>query len=69
MKIPQQLKKDLDNILKDPVSFIRLLKIQDKYSGKLVPFTPNDEQIGLIKKLQKHDKIIILKHKKLILLN
>ena len=61
MKIPQQLKKDLDNILKDPVSFIRLLKIQDKYSGKLVPFTPNDEQIGLIKKLQKHDKIIILK--------
>ena len=61
MNLPDDVQKMLDTTLQDPTKFIKLLKIQDKYSGKLVPFIPNQEQIELIHKLQQHQKIIILK--------
>lgn len=48
-------------MIDDPFKFIRLLKIQDKDSGKLVPFTPNDEQLELLDILQNHNLVIIVK--------
>ena len=60
-KLPKKLRIELEPILRDPVKFIQLLRIQDKYSGKLVQFVPNEEQIQLLKKLKKHKKVIILK--------
>jgi len=61
MMLPDDVQELLDQTLNDPTKFIKLLKIQDKYSGKLVQFVPNAEQIELISKLRKHQKIIILK--------
>lgn len=61
MKLPSDVQEQLDAILADPLKFVKLLKIQDKYSGKLVRFSPNGEQKELIKKLQHHQKVIILK--------
>tara|TARA_R110000851_G_scaffold20680_9_gene62387 strand:- start:3568 stop:5088 length:1521 start_codon:yes stop_codon:yes gene_type:complete len=61
MRLPDDVQEQLDKVLQDPLKFIKLLKIQDKYSGKLVRFSPNGEQVELIKKLQQHQKIIILK--------
>ena len=60
-KLPKKIRIELEPILNDPVKFIQLLKIQDKYSGKLVKFTPNQEQIELLHKLKGHKKVIILK--------
>jgi len=61
MNLPDEVQKELDAVLSQPEKFIKLLKIQDKYSGKLVNFSPNGEQKQLLKKLEKHKKIIILK--------
>ena len=61
MKLPDDVQEELNKVLQDPLKFVKLLKIQDKYSGKLVRFSPNSEQEELIKKLQQHQKIIILK--------
>lgn len=60
-RLPKKLRIELEPIMRDPVKFIQLLRIQDKYSGKLVQFVPNEEQIQLLKKLKKHKKVIILK--------
>ena len=60
-KLPKALRIELEPVLRDPVKFIQLLKIQDKNSQKLVQFTPNNEQVQLLKKLKKHKKVIILK--------
>ena len=57
-KLPKKLRIELEPIMRDPVKFIQLLRIQDKYSGKLVQFVPNEEQIQLLKKLKKHRKVI-----------
>ena len=50
-KLPKKLRIELEPILRDPVKFIQLLRIQDNYSGKLVQFVPNEEQIQLLKNL------------------
>ena len=60
-RLPKKLRIELEPIMRDPVKFIQLLRIQDKYSGKLVQFVPNEEQIQLLKRLKKHKKVIILK--------
>ena len=60
MNLPDDVQQLLDTTLQDPTKFIKLLRIQDKYSGKLVSFVPNQEQLELIHKLQQHQKIIIL---------
>ena len=51
MKLPSDVQEQLDAILADPLKFVKLLKIQDKYSGKLVRFSPNGEQKELINSL------------------
>ena len=53
-RLPKKLRIELEPIMRDPIKFIQLLRIQDKYSGKLVQFVPNEEQIQLLKKLKKH---------------
>ena len=45
MRLPDDVQEELDKVLQDPLKFIKLLKIQDKYSGKLVRFSPNNEQV------------------------
>jgi len=46
-KLPKKIRQELEPVLRDPVKFIQLLKIQDKHSGKLIPFAPNNEQVAL----------------------
>ena len=60
-RLPKRLRIELEPVLRDPLKFVQLLKIQDKRSGKLVRFSPNTEQVSLLKKLGRHDKVIILK--------
>ena len=52
----------LDEILIDPVAFVRRLTIKDK-NGKLVRFGDviTSEQIELIRALQQHKRIIVVK--------
>jgi len=60
-RLPKRLRIELEPVLRDPLKFVQLLKIQDKRSGKLVRFSPNTEQVALLRKLGRHDKVIILK--------
>ena len=59
--LPPDIRAQLDEILSDPLSFIRLLHISDKASGKRIRFEPNGEQKRLIREVQKSKRVIVLK--------
>mgnify|MGYP003148042180 CR=1 FL=1 len=60
-KIPNALHGDLTPVLKNPASFFRLLQIPDKQTQRLQPFRMNTEQQALLKELQLHKRILVLK--------
>ena len=59
--VPEPLRPELRKVLSDPRSFIKLLKISDKQTQRLVFFEPNGEQLQLIEALEQHRKILVLK--------
>lgn len=59
--LPNEIMNEIAEVLQDPEKFISLLEIQDKYSGKIVPFKMNEEQIQLLEILKNHRLVIIIK--------
>ena len=60
-KIPMAVRPQLQTVFSDPVKFFKMLKIQDKYTGQYKPFELYPEQEELLKELDKHKKIIVIK--------
>ena len=61
MSLSKSQRKQLGPIFKDPIKFFRLLRVQDKYSGAYKQFDLYPEQEELLRKLDKHQKIIVIK--------
>jgi len=59
--MPQEVRDDIRKALSKADKFVSMLSIQDKRSHKMVKFKMNDEQKHLLKELQAHNRIIILK--------
>ena len=64
MKI-QKISNAINNIIQDPIQFIKRLKIKDN-RGKLVNFKLNDEQVVLLDRLINSDKhLVVLKSRQI----
>lgn len=60
-KIPRRHRKDLQDVLADPIKFFRLLRVQDKYSGAYKQFDLYPEQEQLLQQICSSNKIIVVK--------
>ena len=59
--MPEDIRELMEKILGDPEKFIKMLWIADKASSKRVRFEPNLEQLRLLKEVQRHKRVIVLK--------
>ena len=59
--IPQPHRSEIARAISKPEKFVNMLSIQDKRSAKMIKFKMNDEQKVLLKELQEHNRVIILK--------
>ena len=59
--IPQPHRSEIAKAITKPEKFVNMLSIQDKRSAKMIKFKMNDEQKVLLKELQEHNRVIILK--------
>ena len=60
-KVAKRYRSDMQEILRDPVKFFKWLRVQDKYSGAYKQFELYPEQEALLRQVQHHHKIIVVK--------
>ena len=59
--VPRKHRKQIRDVLLDPIKFFRLLRVQDKYSGAYKSFDLYPEQEELLVQIQDKKKIIVIK--------
>jgi len=59
--VPKHMHTGVRRLLRDRLSFVKLLKIKNKQSQKFEEFTPNDAQRALWQLMDEHNRVIVIK--------